>query len=302
MEKKELVSIKVLKAVINPTNSLKKLIDQMNELDQGKIDKQTFEKARDTLECSICGEVINKSVEENRIICHECQKEEQIKEKEERQYNDLKEKWNILLNDLNEADEMGENSYVLHEIEQKYGSNTFKIDRKKNDIELTIYRDEIFSGSGYHARVSGHALRISTNDYDINANRLKKDFNAKNIARSLHKKCNELISKIQTKKDRIIEKKNKKALTFQNIIDSFDINETDIDNVWVRGGFRRRGYSSDQKGFKYKNITVKTYDGIKFTVGFVGDDFNAEQIKKIVEFKNKQNKELNSFVKEPQNL
>jgi len=103
----------------------------------------------------------------------------------------LKGKWEKLLKELNEI----ENVYDLH----LHNKNVLQIIRKSKEFDevyCKIYRKEINYDIWYQG-TGNYYLRIQTNNYRINNDRLKKDFDGKEVAANLHKQCNILIEKLE---------------------------------------------------------------------------------------------------------
>lgn len=282
----ELTTIQeVRKAAVNGTRALKALLKSMEELDQGKILTSEFERARDVIECSKCFRT-NVSVSLESGKCESCIREEEKEKRAEAARKQMMENWKGLVDDLNA--EAGSGMYALDEnINKQWPRSDFSIRREDGKYYCRIYRDDVYSRGSY--RVSSHALKIDTNDYDVKANKMKKDFGAKNLAAGLHKKCDELMITMKTKVEKRIAKLNEEETIKEPICEGFGVGKQAIDNIYgkdySRRGHDRLDYSRPiGYSFKFKNLFLKTYDGKEFNVGSIGKKLTIPKIKKLAEF------------------
>jgi hypothetical protein len=302
MEQKQLVSIDTMKAVEIKTAALTKLIAEMEEVEQRKIDLKIFEKVRDLIECEKCGtELVNfKYISdiETRKICSKCLADEKAQETKKRNYEELKIKWKKLEIDLNKQDEMGSATYQLVETPDKYLIGNFSIKRQFGNFNVTIYRTDLYSPSHYNHHVIGHALRIYTNNDNVNASKLQKDFGSFDVAGSLHKKCNELIKKLDRKQETEIANHTFLKETITNIVNNFPgITAGNIESDY-RLDHKGRYQQLSNKIFLYNGFKISTYDGKLFSIKGIATpkSYNASNIKKIVDFRADQLKKFCDFV------
>lgn len=280
MTKKELVTIKTVEAAYekNQTKKLDRLIKEMKELDQGKIDKTRFEKARDAIECTLCEEQMGAETETG--LCELCRVKEEKRKRAEKAEKEIEAKWWELHQELSKLDK----NYKVKST-NSYGSNELAIEIHKGKDYCLIYRDTIYSGSGFHVRSRGNALRISTSDYNINAGRLMRDFGAKNLASHLHKKCEELLKKISSQRDFTERRKNEKQNLEQKILKAFPL-AREIYQGYIKTG-RNRSSESRSKSFKVGNVKFTTYNAENFTVSGIDKSMNLQQAKELVKMTDK---------------
>ena len=185
--------------------------------------------------------------------------------------------WQGLLIDLNK--EAGKDIYVL-ENNISSGISNFIRRQDKNKNYCQIYRDPIYRrDSFYHS--GRYALRIKTNNYGIKATGLGKDFGAKNLAKGLHKKCNELLEKIDTKEKAKAEKQQKEFDLEFAIKKAFPEAEN-IEQVYNHS-YRGKYTPSRQKKFDYNKMGLTTYDSKTFGVT-LRQNLTPSQVKKLVKF------------------
>lgn len=266
MEKAVLVTKEEVEAAYKETgkHSVKRLLEKMERFEQGKVAKSDLDKALAVLECNVCGTDIGPRGEaggSKHGICRNCEQ----KEKERKAEEELKEKWVKLHEELSALD----NSYEL--VKKEYGGSSIVHGK------CSIYRDTIFSsGRSVFSRPSGHALRIGTTNYDIKANKLKKDFGAKGLAESLHNKCTELLERIEARKINEEKKEDKEEALIRALYEKAKTLKKDltIDQIRVRKD-NAKVYISD-------DLEISTYDGESFWLT-INKRLPLDQVTKIKE-------------------
>ena len=254
------------------TQALIKLLEKMNEYDQGKIERSAFEAARDAIECKECGKQMAAKTETG--LCEPCRIKKEKEKRAEKAKKEEETKWIKLHHDLFQLDKRYKLLYPKDDTYDK----SLRIEISKGEDHCTIYREAIY-GSGYFARTKGHALRIHTNDYKIRADRLQRDFDSKDVAKHLHNKCNELFKKIQNERDHKLARAQKENTLATKIKKAFP-DATEIQKV---RSYPRRGtsYLTGEISFKTNGWTMKTYDGEEFTVTLTRK-FNPKDMKEFI--------------------
>ena len=270
--KNGLVTIDVVKAAnkVKSTNALKNLIEKMETLDQGKISVLEFEAARDAIECTLCKRKMSAPTETG--LCEPCRVKEGKRKRAEKARREEETKWWELHQELSKLDK----GYKVVSPKSGYSDKSLKIRIDKGEDHCTIYREDVYSGSGYHSRKTGNALRICTNDYDVKADRLQRDFRSGAVDLHLHNKCNDLFKKIQDKRDRKKAKKERNNTLAQKIVKAFP-DAKDIQEVWSYPP-RGRNYRTGEVEFKSNGWKMKTYDGEGFTISLTRK-FNPKDMK-----------------------
>ena len=266
MEKEVLVTKHEVRAAYKETSkhSVKRLLEDMERFKQGMVEKFKLDAALAVLECGVCGKDIGPRGEAGGSklgICRNCEQEEKERKAEEK----LKEKWAKLHEELSALD----NSYEL--VEKEYGGSL--IVRGK----CSIYRDSIFSsGRSFYSRASGYALRISTTNYGIKANRLKRDFGAEGLAESLHNKCTELLKRIEARKINEEKQVNKEEALIRTLYEKAKTLKKDltIDQVSVWKGNAKVSISDD--------LEISTYNGESFWLA-ISKRLSLDQVTRIKE-------------------
>ena len=271
----ELVTIDMVKAAnkVKSTNALSNLIEKMETLDQGKISILEFESARDAIECNNCKQKMSAQTETG--LCEPCRIKKEKAERAERARRKEEADWWNLHHELSELDK----AYKVVSPKDDSYDKSLKITISNGEDHCTICREQMSGGSGFHSRIRRSALRIYTNDYDVKADRLQKDFSSKNVALHLHNKCNELFKKIQDKKDRIKAKEERNDTLAQKIVKAFP-DAGDIQEVWSYPS-RGRGHKTDSVEFKTGGWRIKTYDGERFTVSLTRK-FNPKDMNEFI--------------------
>ena len=264
--------------------SVKDLLDEMKNLDQGKIKKKALEKATNQPHCSKChdplahSEISGISQKQDGDKCNSCEEEEAQKRNEAKVIKDFKD----LCDELNALCDK-----PLYKFEKGEYSHTHIITRKEGKHYVEIHRASVWGGSYRYMRATGNALRIKTDEYDVKANRLKKDFGAKNLAEGLHKKSDELLAKLVSR-DEARKERKEKTETVDAIIDKlFQGLEVTygITAEWRRtqsGGYHTgtREIEIQDKDKTYRTImTLSTDDGIMYRLKGIRVDFTTEEIK-----------------------
>lgn len=83
-----------------------------------------------------------------------------------------------------------------------------------DNIYVRINRNKIYGSGSY-------ALRISTNAWRHKANRLKKDFDAKDLAKLLHKRCDEILGKMSDEITEQLNRERKKKEKIESLKNEF---------------------------------------------------------------------------------
>ena len=223
-----LVTISEVKKAYNELgkHSIKRLINEMEALDQGKIQKDKLEEAKLANECNVCHKVIP----EGKSMCRDCEREERERLAE----NELDNKFEGLKDALNKF--AGSEVYKV----VKGGYQTI-IRRDVCDEYCEIYRDGISHRGGWS--IYKHALRIRTSDYSIKAKGLQKDFGDKNVAKNLHERCNKLLEEIGAKRLRYLAKQKKEENVDKGIRRDFP----EVDEEGYKNGIAPYGYKSGNK-------------------------------------------------------
>ena len=250
------VSVEVIRAEVKKgnTKALAKLLEEMEEVKQGQARFENVEIARNSIECIDCFKVvgIKRETEEGVLPeiherltdgrCHSCHRDFVSKERARKEKEVLKSNFMALTDELNEIEKV----YEL--IFPKMGQFNSDFFIKRTDCNFKIYRDSIYS-RGYY-RVSDHALRISTGEHDVSGNKLKKDFGGKNLAKGLHKKCEDMKEIIDARENRKLQKRKETTEVIEIIAKEFKMKVDEIECVRY---YYHRGRSSVrifvQKGF-----------------------------------------------------
>lgn len=278
---RETTTIEEVKATYenHKSNAMKSLIKKMEELGQSKIYSDDFEKAKNTIECEICEREISRLIEE-REICSRCLKAEKEEEKRVQKAIEMEKKWRNLLEELKAFE--GDWKFELISPTETWDSLKIRYQRKGSDDYCTIYRDS-YGGSRYSHYNNKHALRIETNNYNVKASGLTKDFGAKGLASGLHKKCIQLIGKIENKR-------NAKNAKIQREFDiEFKIKEDfpsveKVDFDFTRSGPGGRYQQTGQRKFTIDGVHVSTYSAEEYGILGIGKALTVEQVKRVVEF------------------
>lgn len=154
-----------------------------------------------------------------------------------------------------------------------------QIIRTKGKLECRIFRAAIY-GRG-ELRVYSYAMRINTNDCEINNNTLNKDLGAKGLAESLHKACNKLFEKYEEQANRKTKEEQKDARIKNLVKQSFGEN-VKVEKRYVgqyRGGGYYNGYDVEFSWGK-----LRTYDGKVFNIVSTKKSLDVEQVKALGKF------------------
>lgn len=272
MTRTDKVSINAVKAAYQKTgkHSFKKLLDEGQKFESKYVERAEYEKAAKVNECK-CGRVIL----EHSKMCQECFNIQKAKMKKKA----LRDNWVALHEQLKQFD----SAYLLGEHE-----NTVKLE--KDEHTITIYRDSIYSSDRW-STLTGYALRITTDDWDVKANRLRKDFGADGLAEHLHTKVSTLLNELKAKDAREDERKNKSKILARKIIDSFP---SEIGRIKIeshigrnhRGGYigmsaKRVNFMVGEDKFN-RYLTAMTYNGETYTINGLEVILTAEEVLSIL--------------------
>lgn len=146
-----------------------------------------------------CGEIIKSY----QIQCSKCDAK--------MRYTPINAKWEKFFSEIKQFNphyKLEYNNNVPEEIIGIIRENPF------DNIYVRINRNKIYSNGNY-------ALRISTNAWRHKADRLKKDFDAKDIAKLLHKRCDEILGKMSDEITEQLERERKKKEKIESIKNEF---------------------------------------------------------------------------------
>lgn len=293
----ELVQVSDVKAFNKGTkiHALQTLINSCKELDQKLVNKADFIKARNAIECGICKKnvVVKTNLNENKL-CASCQKQIDQEKKKKAASDLLTNNWKQLKKDLNELYKgyvfvIPNNAVTINDVVTI--KRTVKLE-EDDPIIFSIYREALYSNSGFRSYSAGHALRISSNKNEVESTRLKKDFHSKNVAKSLHKKIEELVEKYKLKHQRAKKKNSEKTKFIKAIMKELKVSEADINNCYYYSRGRSHG------GKRIMEITKKvTFHNLILSVSIfrnklvynlagIRDSLSVKQIKEIVKITN----------------
>lgn len=285
----ETVEKKIVEKAYEASNKknveLRKAIELMNELDQGKIEKSAFEHALSKVFCTKCENEMDSSRNEQTddLLCKRCERKIQEEKEAIEARKKMIENWKKLHQELLQLD----SAYELHlKKEDDSICVNDKITVSSYDNTCTIYPDFYTPSSGrysYHSR-SILCLRIFTNDYKVRADKLRKGFDSKNIAESLHKKCKELFKILEAKQKRHNDESMRDA-NVRRLIESNFGSSIKIENEY-RHPRRMKSYSTGRKKFKFESLHVNTSDGEVYRVSGIVKDLTASQVMNLSDFIN----------------
>jgi len=278
MAEKELVFIKMVKEEAEKagsTEAIKNLLQTMEDVDQGKIYASEFNRVMAVIECESCHKQISEEIDD-RKICARCLKEEKLEAVRKQAQIITEIKWQGLVGALNT--EAGKEIYTLFSEFGDWGQDNSFIKRVDGDDYAKISRESFYTKS---YRASKYALRIYTPDFEVNADRLQRDFGAKNVAVHLHKKCNELLKMIQDNRSRRKAKVDAKASLADKIKATFP-KATNLETVVYKTG--RNSYSEGSSiKFMAGNVWFTTYSCEEFQTTGINKKFDVASAKALVD-------------------
>lgn len=146
-----------------------------------------------------------------------------------------------------------------------------------DNVYVRIYRDRSY-------RTSSHSLKISTNAWRHKANRLKKDFDAKDIAKLLHKRCAAILGEMSDEITKQLNSERKKKEKIESLKNEFQNikNYKSNDSNYIN--FKNTRVTVAEKNETLEDGTVKTtpYNIINVNV-CNGSRFSLKQIKDMVD-------------------
>lgn len=293
----ELVQVSDIKAFNKGAkiHALQTLINSCKELDQRLVNKADFIKARNAVECGICKKnvVVKMNLNENKL-CASCQKQVDREKKKKAASVLLTNNWKQLEKDLKELDD----GYVFLILNNAVTINdavtikrTVKLE-KDDSITFSIYREALYSNSGFRSYSAGHALRIGSNKNEVEATRLKKDFHSKNVAKSLHKKIEKLVEEYKLKHQRAKEKNSEKTKFIKAIMKELKVSATDINDCYHYPRGRGHDYERIMEATKkvvFHNLTLNVStlrDKLVYNLAGIRGSLSVKQIKEIVKITN----------------
>lgn len=267
---------------VKKLNALQTLVNRCKEMQQGLVLKADFIKARDTIECVIChaGFHFAKALN-SEGQCQECVAEIEKAKREKEQKILLFKKWKQLEKDLKKFN----GSYIFLDSENAVIKRAIRLKDKK-PIVFEIYRDNIYSRSDWHPRVTGYALRITSDKHGLEADRLKKDFDGKNVAESLHNKIEKLVSDYEVKIQSQKEQKDKRNKFVETIMKDLGVTGDAIKDCYFYP--RGRGYGarvlSETKEVRFQGVYLKAHylsGKLDYSIGGIPKRLTISQVKKI---------------------
>ena len=255
----EMIKIEEVQQMFKRTNkpSVKSLLDEMNKYDQRKIERYKLTTA---LKIQFCVECNEKQVNEEGQTCGNCEKEKKAVQAEIAEQKS----WKELCVKLNE--EANEDIY-------KQNENGKRITREYKtpggvSITLQFYRDDIYSGTTFHSRLKGHAIRIhvTNNKYVKGKDRLQKDFDSEGIAKSLHYHAEKMVEQFKNG----VERKETELSQKETLIEKIKKELPTVSEVKAEMHYAYH----DSKGYE-RTIANIEVDGIEFTLNCYDNDYSV---------------------------
>jgi len=135
-----------------------------------------------------------------------------------------------------------------------------------DETYVKIYRQIMYgiTHSNGSSTLNKYALRISTNSRKCEAARLKKDFDAKDIAKTLHKKCDDMLAKMSDDITAEYNRAREKGEKIKNIKNEFRNikNYKDNDSKFVSFKNTRITLSEEKKMLENGILEITPYNTI----------------------------------------
>lgn len=260
--------------------SIKTIIDRMEELSQGKIERSVLDAAKAVVECA-CGNVLASPPAEEGDKCQFCEREERLEKEQQK----LQAKFVALCEELNELNPSGVPGKPTYYVDNNV------IQREEGDHYCKIIRDAIYSRYR-HSHKS--ALRIYTDQYNTKADRLTRDFGVTGLAKALDLRCTQLFDQMKKKENeraarvKTVHEKEMASLELEQEIQTmFQLTDkVPIERDFYRSNSKNRhgeiiftGYMK----FKYGVLTLRTKDCKEFSVAGINKVFTVEQVKTLAD-------------------
>lgn len=280
-DKVKVADIKVYNE-IKKVHALQTLINKAEELEQKLVIKSDFICARDAVECNVCHKRVDiKSALNPNGQCKKCEREIIREIAQKAAVLEEAKNWKQL-----EADLKKENpDYFLNEKNTKIIRKFYEGENNAS-VMFSIYREGVYSRS-INYRQTGYSLKIGCSLYSYSADRLKKDFGAKNLAQSLHKRIEKIILEITKAAEKMAIKREKKSTFIEKLIEAFGITKEEILNRYSHsyGRNQRTVVFNDSKEVHYKKLkviaTTETDNKLSYSIKGIDKELNIKQVKDI---------------------
>ena len=274
MKKQHTISIEVVEEAHkkNPKNAYKEILNRAKKLNQGRVFEDDFKHAEKFPECPQCKSESHKDGQ----LCMACEKKKQREQKDAEIKMNLEAKWRTLFNELQEIDFRYE---IITDIK---GGMITSIKRESGGHRATIYREGIYRGGMFHSHRVGSALRITTDNYDVKATGLRKDF-GKAKAKDLDKRVIGLLDRLISMDKTAMAKTKKVDTVISKIHKAFPLHnskELDIIKEYNLSSYGSRSHQARETGrftLKAHGLKIATYDGETFALSGIGE-FTSNQI------------------------